>query len=85
VYRLSRDNTWGLQFDSGSESCVNWSFSVDGVTKGVNDSAKQTFTDGDINDGTGSLYNITFLDFSVRGLGLAMFVKVARLTYRYPR
>ena len=85
MHRLSGDNTWGLQLNSGSESCINGTFSVDGVTKGVDYSAEQTLADGDINDGTSSLNNITFLDFSARGLGLALFVEVARLTCRYPR
>jgi len=40
--------------------------SVDGVTECVNDSAEHALTDGDIDDGSGSLDDITLLDLSIK-------------------
>jgi len=56
---------------------VDGTHSVDRVTEGVDDSAEQALADGNINDGSGSLDDITFLDFSVSGWGLAVFGEVA--------
>jgi hypothetical protein len=41
--------------------------SVDRVTEGVDDSAEHALADGNIDNGSGSLDDITFLDFSVSG------------------
>lgn len=65
VHGLSGDNAWCLEFDSLSHVGLDGSLTVDGVTESVNDSAEHTLTDGDIDDGTGSLDDITLLDLSI--------------------
>jgi hypothetical protein len=80
VHGFSWDDTWGLQLDSGTLSGVDGTHSVDRVTEGVDDSAEQALADGNINDGSGSLDDISFLDFSVSKLGVSC-VCGSRLTY----
>jgi hypothetical protein len=38
---------------------------IDGVAEGVDNTSEHALTDGDINDRTSSLDNITFLDLSI--------------------
>lgn len=38
------------------------SFAVDGVTQGINDTAKKLLTDRNVDDGTSTLDDVTFLD-----------------------
>jgi len=65
MYRLSGDNTWGLQLDSLSLVRQDWSLTIDWVTEGVNDTTKHARTNWHIDDGASSLNNISFLNFSV--------------------
>jgi len=64
---LSRDNSWGLELDSGTQVSLDGSMTVDGVTEGVNNSSEETLTDGDIDDRSSSLDDIAFLNFSAHG------------------
>ena len=66
VHGLPGDNAWSLQFDSGTLVGHNGASSIDGVTERINDSAEHALTDGHIDDGSGSLDDIAFLDFSVQ-------------------
>jgi len=65
VHRLSWDNSWGLQLDSRSLLGLDWAKTVDWVSEGVNDSSKHALADGDIDNGSGSLDDITLLDLSI--------------------
>ena len=62
---LSWDDTWGLELDSLSLVTLDWSKSIDGVSKWINDSSEHTFTNGNIDDGSSSLDNITLLNLSI--------------------
>jgi len=64
VHGLSGDNAGRLQLNSLSLIRLDGTFAIDGVAKGVDDTAEHGGTDWDIDDGTGSLHNISFLDFS---------------------
>ena len=64
MHRLSWDNAWSFQLDSLALVRVDWAFAVDWVTEGVDDSSQDLVTDGDIDNGSRSLDDITFLDFS---------------------
>ncbi len=65
VHGLSGDDAWGLELNSLSHVRLDGSLTVDGVTKSINDSAEHTVTNGDVDDGTGSLNDITLLDLSI--------------------
>jgi hypothetical protein len=65
VHRLSGDDTWGLQLDSLSHVGLDGSGAVDGVSEGVHDSAQHAFSDGHVHNGTSSLHDIAFLNFSM--------------------
>ena len=65
MYRLSRDDTGGLELDSLSLIGEDGTLTVDGVAESVDNAAEHTVTDGDVDDGTGSLDNISFLNFSI--------------------
>jgi len=67
---LSGDDTRGLQLDSLSLVRQDGTFTINGVAEGVDDTAEHAGTDWDIDDGAGSLHNISFLNFSeLRSLG----------------
>jgi hypothetical protein len=65
VHGFSGDNSWGLQLNSLTLVRDDWTQSIDGFTEWVQNATEQTFTDGYIDDGTGPLHNVAFLDFSV--------------------
>lgn len=62
---LSGNNTGSLDFNSGSLGGLEGTETVDGVTEGVQDSTAHSITNGDIDDGTSSLDDITFLNISI--------------------
>ena len=76
---LSGDNAWGLEFDSLAHVALDGTVTVNGVSEGVNDSAEHALTNGHVDDGAGSLDNITFLDLSIEQVRNG----AAVLTYRY--
>ena len=63
--RLSGDDTRGFELDSLSLGGINGTKSINGNTKGVDDSTKETMADGDIDNSSSSLDDISFLDFSI--------------------
>jgi len=65
VYGFSWDNTWGLELNSLSLVALDWAETIDCVTEWVNNSTKHTKTDWNIDDGSGSLNDISFLNFSI--------------------
>ena len=65
MHGLSGDNAGSLELDSLALVALDGTVTVDGVTEGVNDSAEHALTDGDIDDGAGSLDDITLLDLSI--------------------
>lgn len=62
---FSRDNSGGLELDSLSLGGFNGTKSINGNTEGVDDSTEETKADRYIDNGTGSLDDISFLDFSI--------------------
>jgi len=62
---LSGNDTGSLKIDLSSEGGVDWSKTIEGVTETVDGSAKEFGSDWDIDDGTGSLDGVTFLDESI--------------------
>lgn len=64
MHRLSGDDTWSLELNSLSHIGLDGSVTVNGVSESVNNSSEHTLTDGDIDDSSSSLDNITFLDLS---------------------
>lgn len=61
----SGQDTGGLELSLGSVLGLDGSFTVDGVTKGVDDSTEQTRSDWDIDNLSSSLDSVTFLDKSI--------------------
>lgn len=74
---LSGDDAGGLELDTLALVGLDGAEAVDGVTEGVHDSAEHALTDGHIDDGAGSLDDITLLDLSKhrRGLSFAQEVR----------
>jgi hypothetical protein len=66
VHRLSGDNAWRFQLDSGTLVGQHGALSVDSVTERVNDSAKHALADGHIDDRASSLDDVTFLNLSAQ-------------------
>ena len=65
VHRLSGDDTGGLELNSLSLIGEDGALTVDGVAESVDNAAEHAVTDGDVDDGTGSLDYISFLNFSI--------------------
>lgn len=63
---LSGDDAGGLELDTLALVGLDGAETVDGVTEGVNDSAEHALTDGHIDDGAGSLDDISLLDLSIQ-------------------
>ena len=63
---LSGNDAGSLELDSLALVALDRALTVDGVSEGVNDSAEHAITDGNIDDGAGSLDDITLIDLSVR-------------------
>ena len=57
--------TGSLKIDLSSELGVDGSKTIEGVSEGIDSSAKEFGSDGDIDDSTGSLDGVTFLDKSI--------------------
>ena len=65
VDRLSGDDTRSLKLNTLFLIGLNRAKTINGVTKGVDNTAKHALTNWDIDNGTSSLDNITFLDLSI--------------------
>lgn len=64
VHGFSGDNAWGLQLNSLTLVRFNGAKAINWFTKWVKNTSEQSFTDGDVDDGTSSLDDISFLNFS---------------------
>ena len=67
---FSRNDTWCFELDSLSRVGFNWSETIDVVAKSINDTAKKTITNWNIDNGTCAFNNVTFLDISKNNLGI---------------
>ena len=65
MHRLSWDDARGFQLDSLSLVGLQGAQPINFVTQGVQHSAQQSFSNGDVNNGTSSLNDVTFLDLSI--------------------
>jgi hypothetical protein len=65
IDRLTGDDTGSLDLDSLTLDVLQGTFTVNGVTKGIDNTTEETLADRDIDNGTGSLDNVTLLDESV--------------------
>jgi hypothetical protein len=65
VHGFSGDNAWGLQLNSLTLVRFDGAMAINGFTEWVKNTSEESFTDGDIDDGTSSLDDIAFLNFSV--------------------
>ena len=65
VHRLSGDDTGSLKLNTLSLLRFNWAKTINGVTKGIDDTAEHTLSNRDIDNRSGSLDDITLLDFSI--------------------
>lgn len=66
VHGFSGDNTWGLQLNSLTLIRFDGAMAINGFTKWVENTSEESFTNGDIDDGTSSLDDIAFLNFSIK-------------------
>jgi len=59
---LSRNDTGGFDTDTLAGLVAEGSGSINGVTQSVNNATQKFHTDGNVDNGTGTLNNISFLD-----------------------
>uniref|UniRef100_A0A182SVP3 Uncharacterized protein n=1 Tax=Anopheles maculatus TaxID=74869 RepID=A0A182SVP3_9DIPT len=62
AHRHTRDDTRSLDTDTEALLRLDFTLTVDGVTEGINDAAQDFITDRHVDDGTGTLDDIAFLD-----------------------
>lgn len=65
VHGFARNNAGSLELNSLSLVGHNGTFAIDGLTKGVDDATEHAGANWNIDNGTSSLHNISFLNFSV--------------------
>lgn len=65
VHGLSGDDTGSLELDTLSLLIFDWAKTINGVTKGIDDTAKHALTNRNIDNRSGSLDDITLLDLSI--------------------
>lgn len=58
-------NTGGLERSTATERSVNGTFAVNGVTESIDDTTEKFRADGDIDDLTGTLDSVAFLDGTI--------------------
>jgi hypothetical protein len=58
-------HTWGLQLSTTSLLGVKWSLSIDWVSEGINDTAEKLWSDWNIDNGSGTLDSLSFLDKTI--------------------
>jgi hypothetical protein len=68
VDRLPGDNTGSLKLNSLTFGGIDGTLSINRVTEGIDDSSEKGFTDWDIDNSSSSLDDITFLNFSIKGV-----------------
>lgn len=62
AHRHTWDDTRGLGTDTEALVGLDFTLTINGITEGIDDTAEQLFTDWDVDDGTGTLDDVTFLD-----------------------
>jgi len=65
VHGLSGDDTGSLELNTLSLLRFNWAKTINGVTKGIDDTAEHALSNRNIDNRSGSLDDITLLDFSI--------------------
>ena len=65
VDRLTRDNARSLELNTRALVALDGTEAIDGVAERVNNTAEHAIADRDIDNGTGSLDDIAFLDLSI--------------------
>lgn len=65
IKNIPRNDTRGFGTNTEPQLVVKGAFTVNGISQGVDNTPQQLFTDGDVNDGTGTFDNVSFLDVSV--------------------
>ena len=80
MHRLPGDNAGGLQLHTLALVGLDWAVAVDGVAEGVDDSAEHALADGDVDDGAGSLDDVTLLDLSTGVGGWRAYLSFPRTT-----
>ena len=65
VHGLSGDDAGSLELNTLTVVAADGAEAIDGVTERVDDTAEQALTNGDIDDGAGSLDDIALLDLSI--------------------
>jgi hypothetical protein len=58
-------NSRGLQLSPGAANRVDGTSAIDGVSKGVNDTAEESRSDGDVDNLSGTLDRVTLLDETI--------------------
>lgn len=62
---LPGNNTRSFGTNTESLLAVQWTFAVDGVTQSIDYTTKESITDWDVDDSSGTLDDITFLDVPI--------------------
>jgi hypothetical protein len=62
---VTGQNTGSLNLDTGTTNAVKRTLTINGVTKGINNTTEKTGTDGNVDNSTGTLNGITLLDQTI--------------------
>jgi hypothetical protein len=62
---VTGQNTGSLDLDTGTANAVERTLTINGVTKGIDNTTKKTGTDGNVNNSTSTLDGITFLNQTI--------------------
>jgi hypothetical protein len=62
---LTGENTGSLELSTASLGGLEGTLAIDGVTEGVNDTAEKLHTDGNVDNLTGTLDDLTLLDETI--------------------
>ena len=65
MHGFSWDNTWSFELNSLPLNRLDWTVSINWVTKWINNSGEHAISNWDIDNGTSSLDDITLLDLSI--------------------
>ena len=88
MHGLPGDDAGSLQLNSLAHLSDNGALAVNGITEGVDNSAQESLSNGNIDNGARPLDDITFLDLSVHHNGGAVSYEQQPgqlLTYHFPR
>src|SRR3546814_236543 len=65
VDRGARDDAWRLHFDAHALFGLDRALAVDRIAEAIDDAAEQTLADGNVDDRSGALNGVAFLDLGV--------------------